>query len=135
MNFIFFTVLSSEFCSGYVDASGVWNTGFYCPQTGSVLAVYCCGTPTYKYCCTTKPINGTGAGIVEDFIFGGTGGSTTHSRPTGTITENGGDDVINLDGGSGGNEYSGATRMRPPPSSVPNEDLNSSDLNSLNLSE
>lgn len=79
-------------------------------------------------------MNGTGAGIVEDFVFGATGGSTTHSRPTGTITENGATHVISLDG-SGGNDYSGATRMRPPPSSVSNEDLNNSDLTSLNLSE
>ena len=26
-------VLGSEYCSGYEDAVGKWNTGFYCPAS------------------------------------------------------------------------------------------------------
>jgi hypothetical protein len=47
-----FAVLGTEFCSGYRDDDGEWNHGFYCPQSESQDAVLCCGTPTYKYCCT-----------------------------------------------------------------------------------
>jgi len=55
--FIFLLVLGSEYCSGYSDVFGKWNTGFYCPQSESKTAVSCCGTPTYKYCCTVKDPN------------------------------------------------------------------------------
>ncbi|KAK7791537.1 hypothetical protein R5R35_008694 [Gryllus longicercus] len=45
--------LGSEFCSGYTDNLGKWNTGFYCPS-GDTQALYCCGTPTNKYCCAHR---------------------------------------------------------------------------------
>lgn len=48
-------VLGSEVCSGYVDSYGKWNAGFFCPsEEVSQSAVYCCGTSTYKYCCTSR---------------------------------------------------------------------------------
>lgn len=47
-------VLGSEYCSGYVDAIGKWNMGFYCPASDESQDVYCCGTDYHKYCCTKK---------------------------------------------------------------------------------
>lgn len=47
-------VLGTEYCSGYTDSFGKWNTGFYCPSLGNGELVYCCGTTTYKYCCTKR---------------------------------------------------------------------------------
>ncbi|XP_023227991.1 protein shisa-2 homolog isoform X3 [Centruroides sculpturatus] len=47
-------VLGTEYCSGYTDSFGKWNTGFYCPNLGNGEPVYCCGTTTYKYCCTKR---------------------------------------------------------------------------------
>ena len=41
------------FCSGYVDSFGKWNNGFACPKFEEE-AVFCCGTSTYRYCCTTR---------------------------------------------------------------------------------
>ncbi|XP_076343925.1 uncharacterized protein LOC143243949 isoform X2 [Tachypleus tridentatus] len=32
----------------------MWNTGFYCPEDKPNEPVYCCGTDTYKYCCTKR---------------------------------------------------------------------------------
>ena len=49
-----FTVLGSEYCSGYMDALGKWNTGFYCPASDESQDVFCCGTESHKYCCTKK---------------------------------------------------------------------------------
>ncbi|KAK2724978.1 hypothetical protein QYM36_001434 [Artemia franciscana] len=49
-------VLGTEFCSGYVDTFGKWNTGFYCPQVDVAEASYCCGTQTFKYCCSGKEL-------------------------------------------------------------------------------
>ncbi|XP_068082062.1 uncharacterized protein [Anabrus simplex] len=48
------SVLGSEFCSGYTDGLGKWNTGFYCPSSELSQALYCCGTPTNKYCCARR---------------------------------------------------------------------------------
>lgn len=42
-------VLNPNFCSGYQDAFGNWNTGFPCPSDSQR---FCCGTDTFKYCCT-----------------------------------------------------------------------------------
>jgi len=47
-------ILGSEYCSGYIDVVGQWNTGFYCPTSGENTNVFCCGTETHKYCCTKK---------------------------------------------------------------------------------
>lgn len=47
-------VLGSEYCSGYTDALGKWNTGFYCPNSDESNDVFCCGTEIHKYCCTKK---------------------------------------------------------------------------------
>ncbi|XP_013783535.1 membrane protein FAM159A-like [Limulus polyphemus] len=47
-------VLGLEYCPGYTDSFGKWNTGFYCPSLGNEEPVYCCGTVTYKYCCTKR---------------------------------------------------------------------------------
>ena len=48
----FLAVLGSEYCSGYMDALGKWNTGFYCPNSDESSDVFCCGTEIHKYCCT-----------------------------------------------------------------------------------
>ena len=50
----FSAVLGSEYCSGYMDALGKWNTGFYCPNSDESSDVFCCGTEIHKYCCTKK---------------------------------------------------------------------------------
>eukprot|EP00092_Neocalanus_flemingeri_P023635 GFUD01025636.1.p1 GENE.GFUD01025636.1~~GFUD01025636.1.p1 ORF type:complete len:276 (-),score=89.38 GFUD01025636.1:112-939(-) len=47
-------ILGSEYCSGYIDILGTWNTGFYCPSSDETVNVFCCGSDTYKYCCTKK---------------------------------------------------------------------------------
>jgi len=47
-------ILGSEYCSGYIDISGKWNTGFYCPSSDDNINIFCCGTPDNKYCCTKK---------------------------------------------------------------------------------
>jgi len=86
------TVLNADFCSGYIDAFGKWNTGFPCPWTGvqgdsssssssGSTPGFCCGTETYKYCCSGKlrgplipaisgaqppPAISDGAAVVED---------------------------------------------------------------------
>ena len=52
--FFFSAVLGSEYCSGYMDALGKWNTGFYCPNSDESSDVFCCGTEIHKYCCTKK---------------------------------------------------------------------------------
>ena len=49
-----FSVLGSEYCSGYVDALGKWNNGFYCPASDESQDVFCCGNEYHKYCCTKK---------------------------------------------------------------------------------
>ena len=44
-------ILGSEYCSGYIDSVGKWNTGFYCPGSGSGEEegdVFCCGTEHHK---------------------------------------------------------------------------------------
>jgi len=48
----FLADLGKDYCTGYTDVDGTWNTGFYCPQYGSKTAVFCCGTEVFKYCCT-----------------------------------------------------------------------------------
>jgi hypothetical protein len=45
--------LGSEFCSGYMDTTGKWNNGFYCPGE-STEEQFCCGTSTFKYCCPQR---------------------------------------------------------------------------------
>jgi len=45
-------ILGSSYCSGFVDSSGRWNSGFYCPETEELISVFCCGSSTDKYCCT-----------------------------------------------------------------------------------
>jgi len=53
-------VLSKNaFCSGYVDSFGKWNNGFACPSLEEE-SVFCCGTSTYRYCCTTREQRGSG---------------------------------------------------------------------------
>ena len=52
--FYYITVLGSEYCSGYMDALGKWNNGFYCPASDESQDVFCCGTESHKYCCTKK---------------------------------------------------------------------------------
>ena len=47
-------ILGSEYCSGYIDVAGKWNTGFYCPASDESQDVFCCGTEYHKYCCTKK---------------------------------------------------------------------------------
>ncbi|XP_022248693.1 uncharacterized protein LOC111087186 isoform X2 [Limulus polyphemus] len=49
-------VLGLEYCPGYTDTFGMWNTGFYCPEKKPNEPVYCCGTDTYKYCCTKRDV-------------------------------------------------------------------------------
>jgi len=53
------SILGSEYCSGYIDSVGKWNTGFYCPSSsdfnGDGGDVFCCGTEHHKYCCTSTP--------------------------------------------------------------------------------
>ncbi|XP_037086482.1 uncharacterized protein LOC119107194 [Pollicipes pollicipes] len=39
------------FCSGYIDSFGTWNNGFACPKLEEE-PMFCCGTSTYRYCCT-----------------------------------------------------------------------------------
>lgn len=58
-------VLSADFCSGYTDVLGHWNTGFECPATDSADAVFCCGNEHYKYCCTKSEENVT---VTEEVI-------------------------------------------------------------------
>lgn len=62
-------VLGAEFCSGYTDVYGKWNTGFYCPSLGNGETVYCCGTTTYKYCCTRKDQQPT-FGVSQSVVLG-----------------------------------------------------------------
>ena len=51
---LFSAILGSEYCSGYVDLLGKWNTGFYCPSSDQTVNVFCCGSDSHKYCCTKK---------------------------------------------------------------------------------
>lgn len=48
---IFFLGINLVFCSGFTDKSGEWNSGFYCPKSDNIEATFCCGPPTFKYCC------------------------------------------------------------------------------------
>jgi len=59
-------VLDVDFCSGYVDAFGKWNTGFPCPWLESTVPGLCCGTDTYKYCCTGKEKLDPSPTVAED---------------------------------------------------------------------
>ncbi|KFM62476.1 Protein shisa-9, partial [Stegodyphus mimosarum] len=67
-------VLGADFCSGYTDIFGKWNTGFDCPRMGNGETVYCCGTVTYKYCCTRRDQH-TGTGISQSVLLGSALGS------------------------------------------------------------
>ena len=33
LTFLFSVILGSSYCSGFVDTTGRWNSGFYCPET------------------------------------------------------------------------------------------------------
>ncbi|ODN03458.1 Protein shisa-9 [Orchesella cincta] len=58
LGLLYFTDLGKDYCTGYTDIDGKWNTGFYCPQYGSKTAVFCCGNDAFKYCCTDqKPVD------------------------------------------------------------------------------
>ncbi|XP_042902685.1 uncharacterized protein [Parasteatoda tepidariorum] len=67
-------VLGVDFCSGYTDIFGKWNTGFNCPRVGNSKVVYCCGTVTYKYCCTRRDHH-SGSGISQSVLLGSALGS------------------------------------------------------------
>ncbi|XP_055936960.1 protein shisa-9-like [Argiope bruennichi] len=67
-------VLGSDFCSGYTDIFGKWNTGFDCPRMGNGETVYCCGTVTYKYCCTRRDQH-SGSSISQSVLLGSALGS------------------------------------------------------------
>ena len=41
-------MLGSEYCSGYIDSSGKWMTGFYCPATDDNDNIFCCGSVDNK---------------------------------------------------------------------------------------
>ncbi|KAF0297366.1 Protein shisa-1 [Amphibalanus amphitrite] len=66
----------NAFCSGYVDSFGKWNNGFACPSLEDD-EVFCCGTTTYRYCCTlVEPEETPGtttttntSGDVKDKVF------------------------------------------------------------------
>lgn len=47
-------ILGSEYCSGYIDNTGDWHTGFYCPVSDDNINIFCCGGLDNKYCCTKK---------------------------------------------------------------------------------
>ena len=62
--FLCLAILGSEYCSGYIDLVGKWNTGFYCPSSEQAGSVFCCGDDSHKYCCTKKDQ------IVQDEVEG-----------------------------------------------------------------
>ena len=45
-------VLGEDYCPGYIDILGHWNTGFDCPSTLPGESIFCCGNENYKYCCS-----------------------------------------------------------------------------------
>lgn len=47
-------VLGIEYCTGYLSATGNWTTGFYCPQETDEEAIFCCGSTSYKFCCSNN---------------------------------------------------------------------------------
>jgi len=47
-------IIGSEYCAGYIDLLGQWNSGFYCPSNDQSDTVFCCGSDTHRYCCTKK---------------------------------------------------------------------------------
>ena len=63
----FSAVLSRDaFCSGYVDSFGKWNNGFPCPRPDEG-DVFCCGTVTYRYCCTGREEASAGTAAADFF--------------------------------------------------------------------
>ena len=50
----FRTVLGTEYCSGYIDSYGKWNTGFYCPDSEQSGTIFCCGSDVNKFCCSIR---------------------------------------------------------------------------------
>lgn len=66
--------LGSDYCSGYTDIFGKWNTGFDCPRMGNGETVFCCGTVTYKYCCTRRDQHSS-SGISQSVLIGSALGS------------------------------------------------------------
>ncbi|KAG8182195.1 hypothetical protein JTE90_004133 [Oedothorax gibbosus] len=67
-------VLGADFCSGYTDIFGKWNTGFECPRMGNGETVYCCGTTAYKYCCTRRDQHSSSS-ISQSVLLGSALGS------------------------------------------------------------
>ncbi|CAL4101944.1 unnamed protein product, partial [Meganyctiphanes norvegica] len=69
-------VLGEDFCSGYMDPFGNWNTGFPCPHLGEDVPGLCCGVENLKYCCNgrgpTRHIvnNGTHLPLLMGVVFG-----------------------------------------------------------------
>lgn len=68
-------ILGSEYCSGYIDSVGKWNTGFYCPGSGSGSGeeagdVFCCGTEHHKYCCTSRELGAARDGVEVQEVEG-----------------------------------------------------------------
>lgn len=45
------SVLGEDFCPGYSDPFGNWQTGFPCPQLDDETPGLCCGVDNLKYCC------------------------------------------------------------------------------------
>ncbi|XP_063952941.1 uncharacterized protein LOC129256358 isoform X1 [Lytechinus pictus] len=49
---------AGEFCEAYVDDAGTYHTSKHCPGPDAIedalKNIYCCGSATYKYCCS-KP--------------------------------------------------------------------------------
>ena len=50
----FVKVIGAEYCSGYIDNEGNWNSGFYCPNSEQSNTVFCCGSEMHKFCCVTR---------------------------------------------------------------------------------
>uniref|UniRef100_T1JQE2 Shisa N-terminal domain-containing protein n=1 Tax=Tetranychus urticae TaxID=32264 RepID=T1JQE2_TETUR len=46
-----------QYCPGYIDKSGQWRAGFYCPPKSQGRKMYCCGSTVHKYCCGSKEEN------------------------------------------------------------------------------
>ena len=61
-------LIGSEYCPGYTDILGVWNSGFFCPGGAGEAGLYCCGSSLHRYCCTQPsdqvPEAGPGLSVV-----------------------------------------------------------------------
>ncbi|XP_077998919.1 uncharacterized protein LOC144451874 [Glandiceps talaboti] len=66
-------VMSGSYCSGYWDSDNDYQYGFWCPSFfDSSDEIYCCGSSTYKYCCSTDPDTYIGLGVaaIVGIVFG-----------------------------------------------------------------